>query len=95
MTNDVKTGRIPETGTMTAYERWELPSLDDIDEAANEVEIEPVTTEEVESIRQEAYSEGLEQGNKKGYDEGFTSGQKTGHKEGLKAGTQELSLIHI
>ncbi|GAA3914334.1 FliH/SctL family protein [Litoribacillus peritrichatus] len=89
MTNEIKQGRIPETGTMTAYERWELPSLDEIDEAANEVEIEPVTAEEVEQIRQDAFTEGYDQGSKKGYDEGLSSGKTEGHQQGLAEGTKE------
>lgn len=89
MSNKNNIGRIPETGAMTAYERWELPSLDEKDEAANEIEIEPVTAEEVESIRHEAYQEGLVQGQEKGYQEGLAKGQKDGHAEGLKSGNNE------
>lgn len=89
MSNKNNVGRIPETGAMTAYERWELPSLDDKDEAANEIEIEPVTAEEVEGIRQEAYQDGLTQGQEKGYQEGLAKGQKEGHAQGLKLGEDE------
>ncbi len=89
MSNKNNIGRIPETGAMTAYERWELPSLDDQDEAANEIEIEPVTAEEVEHIRQEAYQDGLTQGQEKGYQEGFSKGEKEGLEKGLAAGKEE------
>jgi len=89
MSNKKNTGRIPETGVMTAYERWELPSLDEQNEAANEVEIEPVTSEEVEEIRLNAYQEGLTKGKDKGYKEGFSQGEKDGHKQGLEAGQTE------
>lgn len=74
---------------MTAYERWELPSLDEQNEAANEVEIEPVTSEEVEEIRLNAYQEGLTKGKDKGYKEGFSQGEKEGHKQGLEKGQTE------
>lgn len=89
MTNKNNIGRIPETGTMTAYERWELPSLDDQDEAANEIEIEPVTAEEVEQIREGAYQEGFSQGQEKGYQEGFSKGEQEGKTQGLAEGKKE------
>ena len=76
-------------GGMTAYERWELPSLGPVDEAANEVEIEPVTQEEVDSIRADAYEQGHKQGLDKGFKEGSEKGHKEGHKKGLEAGKQE------
>ena len=55
-----------------------------------EIEIEPLTAEQLECIRQEAYNEGLEQGlvegRQKGEKQGFESGQIEGMAEGKEAG---------
>lgn len=62
-----------------------------------EIEVEPLTAEQLEQIRQEAYNEGLEQGlvegrqkgEKLGYDAGHKEGVEEGHKEGLEKGLAE------
>jgi flagellar assembly protein FliH len=50
-----------------------------------------LTVEELESIRQDAYQEGLLQGQeagfKQGYDKGKAQGFEEGHQEGVEAGT--------
>ncbi|MFE8069505.1 flagellar assembly protein FliH [Marinobacteraceae bacterium S3BR75-40.1] len=79
--------RIPSED-LTAYERWELPALD---EQGNEVSkasterVKPLTAEELENIRQEGYKDGKEEG----YQEGFTQGREAGHQEGYQAGLEE------
>lgn len=51
------------------------------------------TAEELETIRREAYNEGLEQGlvegRQQGHQEGFAQGRQEGQEEGLEAGTNE------
>ena len=62
-----------------------------------EIEVEPLTAEQLEQIRQEAYNEGLEQGlvegrqkgEKLGYEAGHKEGVEEGHKEGLEKGLAE------
>lgn len=87
--------RIPSSD-LTAYERWELPLLD---ERGNEVwvrddemDIQPLTAEDLENIRREAYEDGALEGKEKGYKDGFELGHKEGHdagrQEGLQAGEQ-------
>jgi flagellar assembly protein FliH len=55
-----------------------------------EIEVEPITAEQLEAIRQEAYNEGLEQGlvegRQKGEKLGFDEGNKTGLSEGKETG---------
>jgi flagellar assembly protein FliH len=87
--------RIPSSD-LTAYERWELPLLD---ERGNEVwvrddemDLKPLTAEDLENIRREAMEDGAREGREKGYKEGFemgrTEGHKTGHREGYEEGEQ-------
>ncbi|EAT12547.1 hypothetical protein HF888_11985 [Bermanella marisrubri] len=76
-------------------------------EDEEEMELEPLTAEALEAIRQEAYNDGLEQGliegrqkgEKQGYDEGFQEGKRQGleegksqgYKDGLDQGNKEAS----
>lgn len=53
-----------------------------------EIEVEPLTAEQLEAIRQEAYNEGLEQGLIEGRQKGEKLGHEEGYQEGLKAGEE-------
>jgi len=54
-----------------------------------EIEIEPLTAEQLEQIRQEAYNEGLQQGLVEGRQKGEKLGIEEGREEGLKLGQDE------
>ncbi len=54
-----------------------------------EIEIEPLTAEQLEQIRQEAYNEGLQQGLVEGRQKGEKLGHAEGHKDGLIQGQEE------
>ena len=54
-----------------------------------EIEIEPLTAEQLEQIRQEAYNEGLQQGLVEGRQKGEKLGIEEGREEGLKLGQEE------
>lgn len=59
------------------------------DASEEDIEIEPLTAEQLEQIRQEAYNEGLEQGLVEGRQKGEKLGFESGHKEGFSAGEEE------
>jgi len=91
-----KLDRIP-TEELTAYERWELPVMDEADDEAElppqapaneveEVEVQPLTAQDLEEIRQAAWSEGHEEGFQAGQQEGREQGLQTGHEEGYQQG---------
>ncbi|MEW6983234.1 flagellar assembly protein FliH [Colwelliaceae bacterium 6471] len=63
--------------------RYEPPEETEI------VEPEPLTAEEIESIRQAAFEEGFNQGKEDGFAKGYDEGKASGHEEGLKLGHQE------
>lgn len=70
----------------------------EVEEAEEEVEVvEPITVEELENIRSEAYEEGflqgLNEGRDKGEKEGKETGLATGKEEGLEQGKQEGNRI--
>lgn len=79
---------------LTAYERWELPQLDQngneieivpvIEE--DEIEVTPMTAEELENMRQEGWNSGFEEGQKEGFKQGHASGYESGHREGFSIG---------
>ena len=54
-----------------------------------EIDIEPLTAEQLEQIRQQAYNEGLQQGLVEGRQEGVKLGMEDGRAEGLKLGQDE------
>ncbi|GGY63611.1 flagellar assembly protein FliH [Marinobacter zhanjiangensis] len=87
--------RIPPE-ELSAWERWELPLLDD---RGNEVpreeeqEVKPLTAADIEAIRQSAWEEGLEEGrqagHEKGLEQGLEEGREQGYQEGRETGEQE------
>ncbi len=94
-----KLDRIPAE-ELTAYERWELPVMDGAgaeaqspSEAAIEelegVEVQPLTAQDLEEIRQAAWSEGHEEGFQLGQQEGHEQGLKSGHEEGYQQGLEQ------
>lgn len=54
-----------------------------------EIEVEPLTAEQLELIRQEAFNEGLDQGLVEGRQKGEKLGYEAGHLEGLEKGQIE------
>ena len=83
--------RIPSE-ELTAYEKWELPLLD---QQGNEIgreeerDVKPLTAADIEEIRQAAWDDGHAEGREAGLAEGREEGRKEGHKEGLEAGLEE------
>ncbi|MFT7186158.1 MAG: flagellar assembly protein FliH [Pseudohongiellaceae bacterium] len=83
-------------GELSAYERWELPTLNDPNaplrprSAVVNTPIKPLTAEDLEKIHQEAYSAGFDEGKTAGHETGrqagFEEGKQSGHEEGLQQG---------
>ncbi|XOZ33887.1 flagellar assembly protein FliH [Halomonadaceae bacterium KBTZ08] len=89
--------RIPSED-LTAYERWEMPLLDENGQrraAVEEVEeeaVQPLTAEQLEAIhneaREEGYNAGFESGKTEGMDQGAREGYRVGYDEGHAAGRE-------
>ncbi|MBS3805093.1 MAG: flagellar assembly protein FliH [Oleiphilaceae bacterium] len=80
--------RIPSE-ELTAYERWELPLLDQQgNEVAREEEqdVKPLTAADLEEIRRAAREDGHQEGHEAGYQTGLKKGLAEGRKEGTVAG---------
>lgn len=58
------------------------------DESA-ELELKPLTAEDIEQIRQAAYDEGFNEGKAAGFEQGYQDGQNQGLQDGLKQGQEE------
>src|SRR5690554_954627 len=83
------TKRIPKE-QLTAWERWELPLLDERgNQVVQEQEVKPLTAADLEEIRQAAREDGFQEGREAGYQEGFEKGRVEGHQQGLQAGEAE------
>ena len=96
MNRNSQRDRIP-SGDLTAYERWELPLLDDNGRRRASVEseerkVKPMTAEELEAIHNQAMEEGrregFEAGKQEGMDQGAREGYRVGYDEGLAAGRE-------
>ncbi|WP_152207532.1 flagellar assembly protein FliH [Marinobacter changyiensis] len=83
--------RIPKED-LTAYEKWELPLLD---QQGNEVgreeerDVKPLTAGDIEAIRQAGWDDGHADGRAQGVKEGHAEGLVLGRKDGLEAGQAE------
>lgn len=87
--SDQDTKRIPKE-QLTAWERWELPLLDERgNQVVQEQEVKPLTAADLEEIRQAAREDGFQEGREAGYQEGFEKGRAEGHQQGLQAGEAE------
>ena len=81
-------------GVLSAYERWELPSMEVEDENANNVfittrsKLPPVAIEDEEEVVP-LTADDVEAIRQAAYDEGYSQGNSTGHAEGLKKGYDE------
>ncbi|MGM0449870.1 MAG: flagellar assembly protein FliH [Pseudomonadota bacterium] len=97
MTRHSQRDRIP-SGDLTAYERWEMPLLDENgkrragSEKVEETEVQPLTAEQLETIhneaRDEGYKAGFEAGKTEGMDQGAREGYRVGHDEGHATGRE-------
>lgn len=97
MTRHSHRDRIP-SGDLTAYERWEMPLLDENGqrragvEDVEQKEVQPLTAEQLEAIhneaRDEGYNAGFESGKAEGMDQGAREGYRVGYDEGHAAGRE-------
>ncbi|MGM0434342.1 MAG: flagellar assembly protein FliH [Pseudomonadota bacterium] len=97
MTRHSQRDRIP-SGDLTAYERWEMPLLDENgrrragSEEVEEKEVQPLTAEQLEAIhneaRDEGYNAGFEAGKTEGMDQGAREGYRVGYDEGHATGRE-------
>ncbi|WP_250657653.1 flagellar assembly protein FliH [Alkalimarinus coralli] len=92
---DKKSNRIP-ADQLTAYERWELPSMqpggNDVirsQVSSAEIPVKPLTAADLEKIRLEAYQAGFDQGKEEGLQAGHKEGLEKGFQEGLESGKQQ------
>lgn len=98
MSKRSKFDRIPAEEVLDS-KPWHLPywvepphlvqQEDDVLVEEEEIEVEPLTAEQLEQIRQKAYNEGLEQGLIEGRQKGEKLGYESGHKEGVEEGHKE------
>jgi flagellar assembly protein FliH len=75
--------------SLTAYQRWELPTFDPPKEELVEIPTATLpTAAEVEQMHQQAYDEGHQEG----YDRGYAEGAKQAREEEQKARDEVLRL---
>lgn len=84
-----------DPGKLTAYERWELPNIGGTAATGRKPstsvsqKLKPLTAEDIEKIRQQAYDAGHEEGRKAGFDNGHAEGVVSGKEDGFKQGLEQ------
>lgn len=82
-----------KSGTDLFNRPYQWYQEEEVGSAEVEEEVQPLTIEDIESIRQAAYEEGLTEGRKHGFEQGIIEGKEQGreqgHSEGLQQGIQE------
>ncbi len=71
--------------TAMNYDPTWMPAV----EEPEEEEIKPLTVQDIEAIREEAYQQGLHQGQEAGFKQGYDKGKESGYQAGLEEGHQE------
>ena len=108
MGNCVESGRFVAKSQNGDVDRWHPPDWSEPkpspvkNQQATEEELQLPTVQELEAIRQEAFTEGyaagFEQGKKEGFDHGFNEGQQEGLQkgelEGAKQGEEKALEAH-
>ncbi|MDP4546738.1 flagellar assembly protein FliH [Marinobacter sp. MDS2] len=90
MKNSDQDDKLIPKENLTAWERWELPLLDEQgNQVAREEEVKPLTAANLQDIREAAREDGYQEGREAGYQEGFAQGRTEGHQEGMTAGEAE------
>lgn len=90
---------VKEKDSLTAWERWELPQIGAVRSeedlalarsAPGKKVLRPITLDELEKIRSDAYQEGFGQGKQDGFNQGKQEGYQTGYNQALSAGEAEV-----
>jgi len=74
---------------LSAYQRWEMTSLDDHSQPQPFQPGSPTNKGELEQLKLKAQKEGFA----KGFDEGHQTGLQTGRQEGLQSVQRELAIL--
>lgn len=87
-------GQPDRHSSTNAFEhRWYKEEKPESIDVEDEPELKPLTIEDIEKIRQDAYDEGVTEGREAGYQKGFEQGHEEGlskgHEEGLQQGLKE------
>ncbi|NNM50811.1 MAG: hypothetical protein HKM02_01110 [Pseudomonadales bacterium] len=84
------------TEQLTAYERWELPSLGEgasTRRARNEPRLRLPTAQELEAVRKAAFDEGFASGREEGRQRGYTEGWQQAREEVTAQATRLGNII--
>lgn len=88
--------RVITPASPTAFERWELPSMEDQGGGApprRQRAPGMVTACQVEELQSQAYEEGFAEGKKRGFEKGYADGLAAGHAEvRVRAETLQAAL---
>ena len=78
---------------LTAYQRWEMASFDDIPDRQSGA-VEPASAEEIQAIREQARRDGYKTGLSEGYQAGYDAGIQAGTDESRTAAQQLTAQLN-
>ena len=88
--SDNDANKVISGNSQTAYERWEAPHVQSIQQQEEE-HAGRVTARQLEDIQKQAYEEGLQLGKNEGYQAGLIQGIDEGRQQGLEEGQTEVA----
>lgn len=84
--DDVISQDSSKTNALNRPSTWKYESPE-IEEEVDE--IEPMTAQDIETIRQAAYEEGFKLGQREGHDKGYDEGLESGRNKGIEEGSEQ------
>ncbi|MCU7938931.1 MAG: flagellar assembly protein FliH [gamma proteobacterium symbiont of Bathyaustriella thionipta] len=90
--SDAKHGKIISGKSETAYERWEVPNVQSVEQQKQE-QAGLLTARQLEELQKQAYDEGFQLGKDEGYQAAFQQGLEEGRQQGIQKGQEEVELV--
>lgn len=90
--SDPKPGKVISGKSETAYERWEAPNVQSVEQQKQE-QAGLLTARQLEELQKQAYDEGFKLGKDEGYQAAFPQGLEEGRQQGIQKGQEEVALI--
>jgi len=90
--SDPKSGKVISGKSETAYERWEAPNVQSVEQQKQE-QAGLLTARQLEELQKQAYDEGFKLGKDEGYQAAFPQGLEEGRQQGIQKGQEEVDLI--
>lgn len=90
--SDSKVGKVISGNSETAYERWQAPNVQSVQQQKQE-QAGLLTASQLEELQKQAYDEGFQLGKEEGFQAAFPKGIEEGRQQGMLKGQEEVAQI--